>query len=387
MASPDLTGDGKADLVVRSADGIARVYPGNGAGGFGSRGRSRPARSPAATWSPRWATSTATAATTWSRAGCPTDASSSTAATGTGRLRPPGVCRTAGAATTRWRRPVTSTATATPTWSPATGPVTCGASPGSAGPARSASRCQLPGSWGQLLHDHRVRRLQRRRQARPAGHPRRASRASSARRCADGTFGHPLGQITRVTTPRPSRRPTWPASPAPDLVGQDRRQAQGAAQRRHLRARPARSRPGTTSRPRTWCSTRATGTATATATSSCATRHRRAEACARATARATSASAVDRSARASAACGLLAAVGDMTGDGWPDLMGQPAGGCHPDLPRQRTAGPQDQLRGPRPHRRGHPGARRALGRRRCTGQPVPQGLEADALPGQRAGRA
>ena len=23
---------------------------------------------------------------------------------------------------------------------------------------------------------------------------------------------------------------------------------------------------------------------------------------------------------------LLAAVGDMTGDGWPDLMGQPAGG-------------------------------------------------------------
>jgi hypothetical protein len=24
--------------------------------------------------------------------------------------------------------------------------------------------------------------------------------------------------------------------------------------------------------------------------------------------------------------GLLAAVGDMTGDGWPDLMGQPAGG-------------------------------------------------------------
>ncbi|GAB3777533.1 FG-GAP-like repeat-containing protein [Nocardioides ungokensis] len=36
VASPDLTGDNKADLVVRGADGTSRVYPGNGAGGFGS---------------------------------------------------------------------------------------------------------------------------------------------------------------------------------------------------------------------------------------------------------------------------------------------------------------------------------------------------------------
>lgn len=36
VASPDLTGDGKADLVVRSTDGTTRIYPGNGAGGFGA---------------------------------------------------------------------------------------------------------------------------------------------------------------------------------------------------------------------------------------------------------------------------------------------------------------------------------------------------------------
>lgn len=36
VASPDLTGDGKADLVARSASGITRVYPGDSAGGFGA---------------------------------------------------------------------------------------------------------------------------------------------------------------------------------------------------------------------------------------------------------------------------------------------------------------------------------------------------------------
>jgi hypothetical protein len=35
VASPDLTGDGHGDLVVRGGDGTSRVYPGNGAGGFG----------------------------------------------------------------------------------------------------------------------------------------------------------------------------------------------------------------------------------------------------------------------------------------------------------------------------------------------------------------
>ncbi len=35
IASPDLTGDGKADVVVQAADGSAQVYPGDGAGGLG----------------------------------------------------------------------------------------------------------------------------------------------------------------------------------------------------------------------------------------------------------------------------------------------------------------------------------------------------------------
>jgi hypothetical protein len=36
--------------------------------------------------------------------------------------------------------------------------------------------------------------------------------------------------------------------------------------------------------------------------------------------------------------GLLAAVGDMTGDGWPDLMGQPAGGAMRIYPGRGLAG-------------------------------------------------
>lgn len=36
VASPDLTGDGKGDLLVRAADGSAEVRPGNGTGGFGA---------------------------------------------------------------------------------------------------------------------------------------------------------------------------------------------------------------------------------------------------------------------------------------------------------------------------------------------------------------
>ena len=35
VATPDVTGDGQGDLVVRSSDGVSRVYPGNGAGAFG----------------------------------------------------------------------------------------------------------------------------------------------------------------------------------------------------------------------------------------------------------------------------------------------------------------------------------------------------------------
>ena len=41
---------------------------------------------------------------------------------------------------------------------------------------------------------------------------------------------------------------------------------------------------------------------------------------------------------------LLAAVGDMTGDGWPDLMGQPRGGAMRIYPGKGVARVQAELR-------------------------------------------
>ncbi|HQR26541.1 MAG TPA: FG-GAP-like repeat-containing protein [Nocardioides sp.] len=36
VASPDLTGDGEGDLLVRGADGVSRIWPGTGSGGYGT---------------------------------------------------------------------------------------------------------------------------------------------------------------------------------------------------------------------------------------------------------------------------------------------------------------------------------------------------------------
>ncbi len=69
---------------------------------------------------------------------------------------------------------------------------------------------------------------------------------------------------------------------------------------------------------------------------------------------------------------LLAAVGDMTGDGWPDLMGQPSGGSMRIYPGKGVNGLQVELRRAQRDQRRPPGAGRALGRRRRPGQPVPQ---------------
>ena len=91
--------------------------------------------------------------------------------------------------------------------------------------------------------------------------------------------------------------------------------------------------------------------------------------------------------RASAAVGRLAAVGDMTGDGYPDLMGQPRGRRPCDLPGPRAAGPRRRLPGVRRDQRRQPDRRRPLGRRRRPGQPVPRGRQPDPLPGQRPRRA
>ena len=50
VASPDLTGDGKADLLVRATGGTSHVYPGAGAGGFGAPIRQTSAPSWSGTW-------------------------------------------------------------------------------------------------------------------------------------------------------------------------------------------------------------------------------------------------------------------------------------------------------------------------------------------------
>ena len=84
---------------------------------------------------------------------------------------------------------------------------------------------------------------------------------------------------------------------------------------------------------------------------------------------------------------LLAAVGDMTGDGWPDLMGQPTGGAVRIYPGSGLAGLERQLRRARSDQRDRPGAGRALERRRRPGLDLRPGREDGALPGQRAWRS
>ena len=83
---------------------------------------------------------------------------------------------------------------------------------------------------------------------------------------------------------------------------------------------------------------------------------------------------------------LLAAVGDMTGDGWPDLMGQPAGRRHADLSRSWSRRDRPQLRGLRHCQCQQADPGRAVGRRRRSGHAVPQERGDVRLPRQRARR-
>ncbi len=69
----------------------------------------------------------------------------------------------------------------------------------------------------------------------------------------------------------------------------------------------------------------------------------------------------------------------------PDGPALPRG--HADLPRQRGQRPEVQLCRPQQDQRRPPGGHRPLRRRRRSRQPVPRGQQADALPGQRARRA
>ncbi|UMG93191.1 N-acetylmuramoyl-L-alanine amidase [Nocardioides sp. TF02-7] len=80
---------------------------------------------------------------------------------------------------------------------------------------------------------------------------------------------------------------------------------------------------------------------------------------------------------------LLAAVGDYTGDGFPDLVGQPIGGrmqVYPGRGREGAAGgAAGLLAGPGPSSARH----RPVGRRRRAGHDRPHRLGARALPRQR----
>ena len=159
----------------------------------------------------------------------------------------------------------------------------------------------------------------------------------------DGTFGHALGPIDRrQAASRSIGGGQLTGDGTPDLLARTRRHAAGARRTRGTFETGTPIATGVRSASaNAAASTPATGTATASATSSPATSERRALRCAAATAPATSAAPI-RIGTGFGKVGLLAAVGDMTGDGWPDLMGQPAGRRDPDLPRQRArraAGP------------------------------------------------
>ena len=131
---------------------------------------------------------------------------------------------------------------------------------------RRGSRC--PGDWSGLRHDHRHRRLQQRRPRRPVRPRGRQSKYGYVLPAnGDGTFGHPLGPVTRLKSVGSLLGATNVLGDGtPDLVVRTGGRGRGAPEQRHLRDRPADRRPGPTCPTPTWCSTPATGTATASAT-------------------------------------------------------------------------------------------------------------------------
>ena len=83
---------------------------------------------------------------------------------------------------------------------------------------------------------------------------------------------------------------------------------------------------------------------------------------------------------------LLAAVGDMTGDGRPDLMGQPKGGSLRIYPGNGLAGLKASYVAHSPITAGQQVGHRAVELRRCTGHPLPQGQPSPRLLRQRSRR-
>ncbi len=83
---------------------------------------------------------------------------------------------------------------------------------------------------------------------------------------------------------------------------------------------------------------------------------------------------------------LLSAVGDMTGDGYPDLMGQPKGRPMMIYPGAWHCRDRDAVRRLQPGQGKQAGQRGALGQGRLAGHPGAQGQDAHALQRQRSRR-
>ena len=242
VVSPDLTGDGIADLVVQAATAPAGCARAPAAAPSARRDEHDRKRSRATTWSPPSATSTATAATTWSPA-CPTTGRLDVLlGRGNGDASPCATSPPPGAATTcssgvgdvdgdGTRRPAR----------PATRNGALGCTPG---PARAGSRHRvaLPGTWTRLRHDHRARRLHRRRAARPVRAQAAARlRLRPARRAATARSGTPLGPLTGLAKSGAGRRRrlSWSATARPTSW------SARAATRVGARQPPAAPRSGT----------------------------------------------------------------------------------------------------------------------------------------------
>ena len=241
----------------------------------------------------------------------------------------------------------TSTATATPTSWPAHGRQAV------AGARRRAralgSRADAAGPLGRLRRDRRHRRRHQRRQARP-GRPR--SKTTKLRYVYPGNgtgsgFGQRFGAVRAGSRASTSwcRRPARPA-PAHDLVGAQRHggcwspSPTGAQEHRGAVADTGTSLADTDlvlnvgdwngdGHGDVMTRSAATGVMPLRAGDG------------RGRLRGPRASPAPAGAR----CDLVAAVGDITGDGFPDLMGQPSRRRDADLPRQRLHRLQAQLRG------------------------------------------
>ena len=189
-----------------------------------------------------------------------------------------------------------------------------------------------------LRHHHRSRRLQRRRQGRPARAPGRVEPGLRQAQPWQRRVRPPAGADQRSRRRhRPERRRLGVRRLGSGPAGPHRGHRRAAPQRRHLRDRHARSRPGVVL-PRAgdilsagdWDRDGAADMIVRNKSSDRLLLYRGDGA-----GHFAAPSALSRGFKS---VKLLAAVGDMTGDGWPDLTGQPAGGSMRIYPGNGVAG-------------------------------------------------